>query len=131
MMPVDLGVDWLTGEGPQVQYFRDGDPLTELLREHVFIEGARDEIAYAIAQGATHGPLQYDLGGIFDPLKYARDASTILCGGVLRRKSLEGITWWHSLAATGPLSKKSQSIRWTETIKVVAVPNPQPGPSGK
>jgi len=36
--PWDVGVEWLTGQGPRHHEFREGDPFTELLQLHVSIQ---------------------------------------------------------------------------------------------
>ena len=78
-----LGVQWLTGTGPRVQNFSNGDPLTQTLQQHSWIQGTRDLIGNNIANG---GPLEgdnnYNLGGLQGVPKYLKDYSTLATGGL-------------------------------------------------
>lgn len=42
--PWNVGVEWLTGNGPRDRVFKDGDYFTELLKKHGFIDEIRNEI---------------------------------------------------------------------------------------
>ena len=81
--PWELGYQWLTGTGPRVQNFTDGDPMTVMLQQHSWVQGTRDLVGNNIANG---GPLQgnndYNLGGLSGVPKYVGDYSTLLTGGL-------------------------------------------------
>ncbi len=81
--PWQLGWQWLTGTGPRVQNFTDGDPMTVMLQQHNWIQNTRNLVANNVANG---GPLQgnnnYNLGGLQGVPKYFGDYSTLLTGGL-------------------------------------------------
>jgi hypothetical protein len=90
--PWELGWQWLTGQGPRHNYFTDGDPFTELVREHEHWEDLRDYIRDAINDPATtredgflysgEGQWDYQLGGPDGAYKFIRDYTTIATGGL-------------------------------------------------
>ena len=78
-----LGVQWLTGNGPRVQNFGDGDPLTQTLQQHSHIQDTRNLIADNIANGGDlKGNNNYALGGLQGVPKYLKDYSTLATGGL-------------------------------------------------
>jgi RHS repeat-associated protein len=87
MGPWGLGWQWLTGTGPQLQVFGDGDPMTEMLRTHDHIQDTRGLIARRIVRerrngtGRFSGKNHYSLAGIGGTKKYVKDYSTLLTGG--------------------------------------------------
>ena len=79
----ELGVQWLTGNGPRQQNFKDGDPMTALLQQHSHVQDTRTMIANNIANGGDlKGSKNYDLGGIAGVSKYLKDYSTLATGGL-------------------------------------------------
>lgn len=81
--PWDVGVEWLTGEGPRYHEFREGDPFTELLQDHSFLEYIREKIAEMLRNGDLRGvKTRYDLSGIEGVPKYMKDYSTVVTLGV-------------------------------------------------
>jgi hypothetical protein len=79
----ELGVQWLTGTGPRVQNFGDGDPLTVTLQQHSHIQDTRDLVANNIANGGKlEGDNNYALGGLQGVPKYIKDYSTLATGGL-------------------------------------------------
>jgi len=80
--PWDVGVEWLTGEGPRHHDFREGDPFTELLQEHDHLDEVREEIAIRLNEGNYRpGSADYWLGGLDGTWKYIVDYSTLLTFG--------------------------------------------------
>ncbi len=80
--PWDVGHEWLTGEGPRYHEFREGDPFTELLQNHEFLEYIRHLIAEHMKQGDFSGWTDfYNLGGLEGIPKYFKDYSTLLTMG--------------------------------------------------
>jgi RHS repeat-associated protein len=80
--PWDVGVEWLTGEGPRNHEFREGDNFTELLQTHDHIEDVRLSIAGRLkVRNYRRGEEDYYLGGIQGVPKYFVDYSTLLTGG--------------------------------------------------
>jgi RHS repeat-associated protein len=83
--PWDVGWEWLSGQGPRHHTFRDGDPFTELLQTHYWIDETRDEIAACLAAGGStsecSGNNNYDLGGLEGVPKYFQDYSNVLTLG--------------------------------------------------
>ena len=77
--PVQVGVEWLTGNGPRVRHFTDGDFFTELLRSHENIQS----LVLGVKDGTLplEGLWDYGLAGLQGVPKYIRDYSTILTFG--------------------------------------------------
>ncbi|HEY3418118.1 MAG TPA: hypothetical protein VGM23_14670 [Armatimonadota bacterium] len=82
--PWDLGREWLTGTGPRLRFFKDGDSFTELLKKHRHVAETRRLIAQRIAKGelnaaADHntGSNPYSLAGIQGVPKFIADYATI------------------------------------------------------
>jgi len=76
--PWIVGWEWLTGTGPRRHIFFEGDPFTELLQEHEFIEYVRELIIKLLREGNFEkGVLSYNLGGLEGILKYLGDYSTL------------------------------------------------------
>ena len=79
--PFELGVEWLTGTGSRNHEFRGGDPFTELLRQHDYINDVRDLVAERISLGDyTSYREDYSLSGIQGVPKYIKDYSTLATG---------------------------------------------------
>ncbi|QHC85829.1 hypothetical protein AS589_14070 [Empedobacter brevis] len=83
--PYEVGVEWLTGEGPRHRDFTNGDYFTELLRKHDFIKDTKTSIKTGIANGSYgtgfSDDVSYSLGGVQGVGKYVKDYSTLLTGG--------------------------------------------------
>lgn len=80
--PWQVGVEWLTGSGPRHHEYREGDPFTELLQKHYYIEEVRTKIAQRVARGNYHMYEEdYWLGGIEGVPKYFQDYSNVLTFG--------------------------------------------------
>jgi hypothetical protein len=77
--PWQVGAEWLTGWGQRTHNFTDGDPFTELLREHEHIQ----DLISGVCNGSfpPQGRDNYDLSGIEGVPKYFGDYSTVLTGG--------------------------------------------------
>ena len=77
--PFDLGVEWLTGEGPRQRDFVDGDIMTEMVKSHGHVQDARDIIVQSMKDGSAilRGREKYDLSGVGGVAKYIKDYSTI------------------------------------------------------
>lgn len=84
--PFELGVEWLTGIGPKHRNFKQGDYLTELLRQHKHIQEAKQEIKDGIKRkklitdNVYRDP--YELKGIQGVGLYVKDYSTLATGGL-------------------------------------------------
>jgi len=81
--PWQLGVEWLSGNGPRHRDFTNGDLMTEMLRKHSHVQDTRDIILSKMALGKTslNGSNSYKLGGIRGVGLYLKDYSTLLTGG--------------------------------------------------
>jgi hypothetical protein len=82
--PWEVGMEWLTGEGPRHRDFTNGDYFTELLREHNHIKSTLTTIKEKIINGNLEklsGENPYTLGGTGGVWKYLKDYSTLLTGG--------------------------------------------------
>ena len=77
--PWQVGWEWLTGTGPRVHYFSDGDPFTELLRKHEHIQALIAGVESC--QLASEDDFNYSLSGVAGVPKYLRDYSTLTTGG--------------------------------------------------
>lgn len=81
--PFDVGMEWLTGEGPRDRTFYDGDYFTELLKEHSHIDETREIIRDRLRVGnLEEGSNRYDLQGIKGVGLYLKDYSTLMTGGL-------------------------------------------------
>lgn len=84
--PFELGVEWLTGIGPKHRDFKQGDYLTELLRQHEHIQKAKQEIKDGIKRKKLIADKEYknsyELGGIQGVGLYVKDYSTLATGGL-------------------------------------------------
>ena len=168
MTPFDVGVEWLTGNGPRHRNFEAGDNFTEMLKEHDHIKNALSTIGDRIANNKEHKPISYSLAGVQGVGKYIGDYSTLATAGqtgnlavtylgsyslaykftdvdIERRtarihftvnngSSIQSATrppilgytkawkegpgkWINDAIQTGPMSKTTQTIRWSTTIK--------------
>jgi hypothetical protein len=80
--PWDVGIEWLMGEGPRRHEFREGDPFTELLQEHDYLEYLKAITGEKLKAGDfSLGYYKYDLSGIEGILKYIKDYSTLITLG--------------------------------------------------
>jgi len=90
--PWELGVEWLTADGPRHRDFIDGYHFAELLRTH---EHIREKLREASQQAAKQCAVgsdrdfqiswrtgKYALSGVRGVGKYLRDYSTIMTGGM-------------------------------------------------
>ena len=80
--PWELGWEWLTGQGPREQVFSEGDPMTEQLKTHSYLDEVRATMAERAAAwnyGTYRG--RYDLSGPEGVPKYVGDYSNVLTGG--------------------------------------------------
>ncbi|SMP21104.1 hypothetical protein [Chryseobacterium profundimaris] len=82
--PWQLGVEWLSGNGPRHRDFTNGDLMTEMLRKHGHVQNTRDIILSKAknAEGFLSGTNSYKLGGIKGVGLYLKDYSTLLTGGL-------------------------------------------------
>jgi len=168
MTPFDVGVEWLTGNGPRHRNFEAGDNFTEMLKGHDHIKNALSTIGDRIANNKEHKPISYSLAGVQGVRKYIGDYSTLATAGqtgnlavtylgsyslaykftdvdIERRtarihftvnngSSIQSATrppilgytkawkegpgkWINDAIQTGPMSKTTQTIRWSTTIK--------------
>jgi RHS repeat-associated protein len=78
--PWQVGWEWLTGTGPRVHNFTDGDPFTELLRHHEHIQ----DLINGVCNGTLpeNGRFDYSLSGTQGVPKYLKDYSTLFTGGL-------------------------------------------------
>jgi len=78
--PWEVGWEWLTGGGPRSHHFTDGDPFTELLRDHQHIK----DLINGVCNGTLpqKGPFPYELKGPEGVPKYLNDYSTLATGGL-------------------------------------------------
>lgn len=80
--PWEVGTEWLTGEGPRDHEFRDGDPFTELLQKHSYLDTVREKMADRLRKHLyTVYKDRYSLAGIQGVPKYINDYSTLATGG--------------------------------------------------
>jgi hypothetical protein len=80
--PWDVGLEWLTGEGPRRHEFRDGNPFTELLQDHDYLEYLQALTCKKLRSGDfSLAEYKYDLSGIEGILKYIKDYSTLITLG--------------------------------------------------
>ena len=84
----ELGIEWLTGNGPRHHDFTDGDPFAEELRNHSNIQDGLDEAETKVGQRCGNNnesdfdfPYNYSLSGWGGIPKFIRDYSTIATGG--------------------------------------------------
>lgn len=82
--PFEVGTEWLTGEGPRHRDFTNGDLFTEMLRTHEHVRNTIDDIKNLILSGSSlrEGYSNYSLSGLGGVLKYMKDYSTLLTGGL-------------------------------------------------
>ena len=78
--PFGVGWEWLTGKGPRVHHFTDGDQFTELLRHHQHIQDLNNGVCNGTLP--SNGPFNYDLSGVGGVPKYLKDYSTLATGGL-------------------------------------------------
>jgi hypothetical protein len=82
MTPFDVGVEWLTGNGPRHRDFFAGDTFTEMIKSHDHVRLTEDIIARKMASGEKLSDHHYySLGGIQGVGKYLKDYSTLLTFG--------------------------------------------------
>lgn len=167
--PFEVGTEWLTGEGPRHRDFTNGDLFTEMLRTHEHVRNTIDNIKNLILSGSSlrEGSSNYTLSGLGGVLKYMKDYSTLLTGGLTgnlavtylgsytlnwritnitkesffisfmvnntstiqsgTRPPVIGYTdfWQKNIGRplnkafeSGPMSKTSQTFKWTEKVKL-------------
>ena len=85
--PYQVGLEWLTGQGPRERNFKAGDCFTELLRGHQHIKNLLTDLSQKLRTGEvgvnSFGTENYDLSGIQGVGKYLKDYSTLLTFGKL------------------------------------------------
>ena len=79
--PWQVGVEWLSGEGPRDRQFQDGDYFAEMLRTHSHYQDAIQGAIEQIRNGKLEGDDNYKLGGLGGVAKYIKDYSTLLTAG--------------------------------------------------
>ena len=83
--PWQVGLEWLTGQGPRIRYFKAGDDFTELLRDHQHIKDLLTDLSQKLRVGSVKigasNSMNYDLSGIQGVGKYLKDYSTLLTLG--------------------------------------------------
>ena len=79
--PWQVGVEWLSGEGPRDREFKDGDYFAEMLRSHSHYQDAIKKATAQIRNGVFEGEDNYRLGGLSGVVKYLKDYSTLLTAG--------------------------------------------------
>jgi hypothetical protein len=80
--PWEVGVEWLTGQGPRQHQFRRGDQFAELLLTHSHIQAVRELIAARVKM-RNYRPSEesYSVAGLDGVLKYLGDYSNVLTLG--------------------------------------------------
>lgn len=78
--PWGVGWEWLSGKGPRTHHFTDGDPFTELLRNHKHIQQLINDVCSG--KMPPQGKDDYSLGGLSGIPQYFDDYSTLLDGGL-------------------------------------------------
>src|SRR3989449_8832292 len=78
--PWQVGWEWLSGIGPRVHNFTQGDPLTEMLKQHSHIQELRQRSAQNCSN-ATGQRFDYTLSGLEGIPKYVQDYSTLATAG--------------------------------------------------
>ena len=82
MTPFDVGVEWLTGNGPRHRDFFAGDTFTEMLKNHEHVQNTVDIIGKKLANNdELYGYHNYSLAGVQGVGKYVKDYSTLLTAG--------------------------------------------------
>jgi len=80
--PWELGWEWLTGQGPREQVFSEGDPMTEQLKTHSYLDEVRATMAErAAADNYEAFAGKYDLAGLEGIGKNVGDYANVLTGG--------------------------------------------------
>ncbi len=77
--PWQVGWEWLTGNGPREHHFTDGDPFTELLRNHRHIQKIKQEVCNGTRPPKGNAP--YSVAGIEGVPLYFHDYSNLLTAG--------------------------------------------------
>ena len=80
--PWEVGVEWLSGNGPRSREFTDGDYFAEMLRKHSHYQEAIQRATDQIRIGILEGTDNYRLGGLGGIIKYLKDYSTLITGGL-------------------------------------------------
>jgi len=81
MTPWEVGVEWLTGTGPESRTFTDGDYFTELLKQHSHVQESKEIIAEKILSGQISDSIPYSLKGFQGVGKFTKDYTTLLTFG--------------------------------------------------
>lgn len=79
--PWQVGVEWLSGEGPRDRVFQDGDYFAEMLKTHSHYQDAIKRATDNIRNGILEGNDNYELSGFDGVGKYIKDYSTLLTAG--------------------------------------------------
>jgi hypothetical protein len=87
MTPWDVGVEWLSGTGNREQHFKDGDPFTELYKQHEHVQQTRQMVVNQLnssnGSNTADGKNPYELKGIEGVRKYIKDYSTLATAGAI------------------------------------------------
>lgn len=114
-----MGWEWLTGTGPRVHNFTDGDPFTELLRHHEHIQ----ELINDVCNGTLpqQGQFKYSLGGLGGVPKYLRDYSTLFTGGLTGNLA---VTYLGSYGLSYSVTNGTLDIQVTNTSSIASATHP-------
>ena len=117
--PWQVGWEWLTGTGPRVHNFTDGDPFTELLRHHQHIQ----ELINDVCNGTLppSGQFNYNLGGLGGVPKYLQDYSTLFTGGLTGNLA---VTYLGSYGLTYSETNGVLDIQVTNTSSIASATHP-------
>jgi RHS repeat-associated protein len=78
-LPWQVGWEWLTGTGPRSHNFTDGDPFTEILRQHDHIRNLVNKVCRGAA--APSGADPYQLSGLKGVPEFIDDYSAVYTDG--------------------------------------------------
>ncbi len=84
MTPYDVGIDWLTGSGAREQKFGDGDPFTEIYRQHDHLRETENIVRSRLQQnsnGSIKGENPWQLNNFIEGLKYLKEVPAIASNG--------------------------------------------------
>ena len=82
MTPFDVGVEWLTGNGPRHRNFEAGDNFTEMLKGHDHVQQTIGIVIDRLNNGGKLNDVNpYSLAGVQGVGKYVKDYSTLLTAG--------------------------------------------------
>jgi RHS repeat-associated protein len=117
--PWQVGWEWLTGTGPRVHNFTDGDPFTELLRHHQHVQDLINDVCNGTLP--PNGQFNYNLGGLGGVPKYLQDYSTLFTGGLTGNLA---VTYLGSYALTYSETNGVLDIQVTNTSSIASATHP-------